>query len=85
VAGARSWSEEPEVGGPLYEALRAWRLERARADGVPAYVVADNKTLSAVAARMPASEAELLAVPGMGPHRVATYGDEMLAVIGSTR
>lgn len=67
----------------LYEALRSWRIERARADGVPAYVVADNKTLTAVATHRPMNEVELLAVPGMGPHRVATYGAEMLQIIGS--
>jgi len=67
----------------LYEALRSWRIERARADGVPAYVVADNKTLSAVATQRPMSPAELRAVPGMGPHRVATYGDEIVRVVAS--
>ena len=69
----------------LFEALRTWRLERARTDGVPAYVVADNKTLGAVATRRPANDAELLAVPGMGPHRVATYGDEMLRIVTTHR
>ncbi len=67
----------------LYEALRSWRIKRARTDGVPAYVVADNKTLTAVATERPMNAAELLAVPGMGPHRVATYGAEMLQIIAS--
>src|SRR4029079_4289741 len=57
---------EPEDQA-LLDALTAWRLERSRADGVPAYVVADNKTLAAIAVARPRSEGELLAVPGIGP------------------
>ena len=41
----------------LLERLTSWRRERARADGVPAYVVADNKTLAAIAAQRPSDEA----------------------------
>jgi DNA helicase-2/ATP-dependent DNA helicase PcrA len=74
-------SAPPEPPGPLFDALRAWRLERARADGVPAYVVADNKTLAAIATRAPRTEDQLFTVPGMGAQRVARYGDEILRVI----
>jgi DNA helicase-2/ATP-dependent DNA helicase PcrA len=74
-------SAQPEPPGPLFDALRAWRLERARADGVPAYVVADNKTLAAIATRAPRTEDQLFTVPGMGAQRVARYGDEILRVI----
>jgi len=75
--------------GPVDEgvlaALTAWRLERSRADGVPAYVVANNKTLEAIAAAMPADERTLLAVAGMGPTRLELYGDEILAVLDQAR
>lgn len=66
---------------PLLEQLMAWRLERARADGVPAYVVADNKTLAAIASRRPSNEAALLRVPGIGQRKVAMYGEEILAIV----
>ena len=39
----------PPRDEPLLERLIEWRRQRARADGVPAYVVADNKTLAAIA------------------------------------
>ena len=65
---------------PLLAKLIEWRRERARADGVPAYVVADNKTLAAIAVRRPSDAAGLLAVPGIGQRKVATYGDEILAI-----
>ena len=57
---------------PLLAKLIEWRRERARADGVPAYVVADNKTLAAIAVRRPSDAAGLLAVPGIGQRKVAT-------------
>lgn len=65
----------------LEEALRAWRAERSKADGVPAYVVADNKTLAAIAEARPTSKAALGRVKGIGPKKVATYGDAILAIV----
>ena len=58
---------EPEPGDPVYAALKRWRLERATADGVPAYVVFHNSTLAEVAARRPSTLNELASVPGVGP------------------
>ena len=69
---------------PLLERLIEWRRERARADGVPAYIVADNKTLAAIAARRPASEADLLSVPGIGRQKAETYGHDLLRVLGDS-
>jgi DNA helicase II / ATP-dependent DNA helicase PcrA len=68
---------------PLLERLIEWRRQRARADGVPAYVVADNKTLAAIAVRRPSDSASLLAVPGIGQRKVVTYGAEILEIMGS--
>jgi ATP-dependent DNA helicase RecQ len=70
------------VDGDLLAALKAWRSERARQDGVPAYVVADNKTLDALAIARPQTEIELRAVPGIGPSRIERYGSEILALLG---
>lgn len=66
---------------PLQKDLRAWRLERARADGVPAFVVAHNTLLEALAAGRPSTLQELLRIPGIGPKRVESYGMEILAII----
>ncbi len=63
------------------EALRAWRLERSRADEVPAYIVASNAVLQAIAIRRPTTAAELLAVDGIGPTKLELYGDEILALL----
>jgi ATP-dependent DNA helicase UvrD/PcrA len=69
---------EPPDG---FEALKAWRLERARRDEVPAYVVFHNSTLEEIAGRRPRSLAELAAVPGVGPAKLERYGDEVLAAL----
>ncbi|MGZ4754301.1 MAG: ATP-dependent helicase [Acidimicrobiia bacterium] len=63
------------------EALRAWRLERCRSDDVPAYVVASNAVLQAIAVRRPKTAKELLAIDGIGPTKLDLYGDEILALL----
>jgi DNA helicase II / ATP-dependent DNA helicase PcrA len=61
--------------------LRRWRLERAKADEVPAYVVFHNATLVEIAARRPRTLAELALVPGVGPGKLARYGEDVLAAL----
>ncbi len=68
---------------PRLIALRTWRTARARADAVPAYVVAHDQTLAAIADLRPASLAALRRVRGMGPTKLDRYGDEILAVIAA--
>jgi ATP-dependent DNA helicase RecQ len=65
----------------LFEKLRAHRAQMAKARGVPAYVVALDRTLVEMATRAPRSRAELLEVFGMGPARVEAYGDGFLEVL----
>ncbi len=72
---------EDEPDDPIYAALKKWRLERSRADDVPAYVVFKNSTLADIAARRPASLRELATVPGVGPAKLERYGDAVLSVL----
>jgi DNA helicase-2/ATP-dependent DNA helicase PcrA len=69
------------IAGQAGAALRAWRLERSRADQVPAYVVLSDKHLDGIADRHPTSMAELRACPGIGPAKLESYGDEILTVL----
>ena len=64
---------------PAVQALREWRLARARADEVPAYVVFNDRTLAELVARTPRTLDELAAVPGIGPAKLERYGPELLA------
>jgi ATP-dependent DNA helicase RecQ len=81
----------PAIGAPagappddaLFERLRAWRSERARADEVPAYVVLHDATLRELAASKPRSPLDLATVKGFGPTKLERYAEDVLAVIGS--
>jgi DNA helicase-2/ATP-dependent DNA helicase PcrA len=66
---------------PAYQALKAWRLTRARLDGVPAYVVFHDRTLAEIAVQRPATAAELAGVPGVGPAKLERYGSEVLTTL----
>jgi RecQ family ATP-dependent DNA helicase len=64
---------------PLFEALKAWRLTAAA--GKPAYTVASNRTLTAIAAVRPHDDDALLAISGVGPAFIAKYAPEVLAIV----
>ena len=72
-------------GGPadpeLVERLKTWRLGQAKAQGVPAYVVFNDRTLEAMAALRPTTETALLDVPGIGPAKLEAYGDQLLDLL----
>ncbi len=72
----------PEVEA-AEEALKSWRTERARADAMPAYIVASNRLIRAIAEARPTTAKELFAVSGMGPAKLELYGDELLALLDS--
>ncbi len=83
--GGRAAAGEPLTGAAAEraEALRSWRRERSRADGVPAYVVFSDATLHALAERAPDSTAALARVPGIGPAKLERYGADILALVAS--
>jgi ATP-dependent DNA helicase PIF1 len=65
----------------LLTKLKKWRAERAETASVPAYVVAHNKALEAIAAAPPTTENQLLALPGFGSKKVESYGMDILALV----
>ncbi|XBV87174.1 DNA helicase RecQ [Deinococcus sonorensis KR-87] len=67
--------------GELVSALKAWRTATAQETGRPSFTVMNNATLEAIAARRPRTEADLLAVPGMGPGRAEHYGEALLRLV----
>jgi DNA helicase-2/ATP-dependent DNA helicase PcrA len=79
----------PAAGRPALEltpavaALKEWRLARARAEEVPAYVVFNDRTLAELVARTPTTLAELADVPGIGPAKLERYGEDLLAALAS--
>ena len=73
----------PAADHALFEKLRARRLELARAQQVPPYVIFHDRTLADMAARRPRSVAELAATPGVGEAKLARYGEAFLEVINA--
>jgi ATP-dependent DNA helicase RecQ len=84
LRGRRADASHGDGDEPLFDALRAWRTSRSRADGVPAYVVLHDATLRELAASRPSTLAELAGVTGMGPVKVERYGDDVLAVLAAS-
>ncbi|MCL2560320.1 MAG: DNA helicase RecQ [Turicibacter sp.] len=72
-----------KTDSPLFEALRAWRRERAKAENVPPFVIFSDQTLWDVCAKLPKTLDELLDVKGIGEQKQVKYGAELLAVLGN--
>jgi DNA helicase-2/ATP-dependent DNA helicase PcrA len=68
----------------VFDALRQWRADAARAANVPAYVVFHDSTLRALAAARPRSSEQLLAVAGIGPVKAGRFGADVLRVIAAS-
>ena len=67
--------------GPAVDALKRWRLQRARDDSVPAFVVFHDSTLEAIAAAEPSDLVQLSEIAGVGPAKLDRYGDEILRTL----
>jgi ATP-dependent DNA helicase RecQ len=72
---------EEAVDAGLLSALRSWRREQARLQGVPPYVVFHDRTLLELAARRPADRAALGGIGGIGAAKLERYGEALLAVL----
>jgi ATP-dependent DNA helicase RecQ len=65
----------------IFDKLRWWRVETARAHGVPAYVVFQDATLREIAKVKPTSLDQLRGVSGVGEKKLTSYGDEIVGLI----
>ena len=65
------------------EVLREWRKEYALENDIPAFMVFSDKTLRDLAARAPASEADLFRVYGLGEKKIEAFGRTILQKINS--
>ncbi|MGC0384392.1 DNA helicase RecQ [Streptomyces sp. SAI-129] len=74
-------AELPAELVPAFEALRAWRAEQAREQGVPAYVIFHDATLREIATVWPTSVAQLGGISGVGEKKLATYGEGVIEVL----
>ena len=77
-----SWRELlSKADWPLFNTLREWRAERAKADGVPPYVIANNRQLAEVVKDCPQTLSALGVIEGFGDAKLRRYGKELLALV----
>ncbi|MFM7360753.1 MAG: DNA helicase RecQ [Cyanobium sp.] len=81
AGGATAAALPDDVDPDLLAALKAWRREQAREQGVPPYVVFHDRTLVEVAARRPRDLVGLGQVSGVGAAKLERYGAALLAVL----
>ena len=67
----------------LWQALRKWRQEKARAEEIPAYMVCGDKTLRDIVEKMPRGLDGLRSIYGLGEAKIDKFGDEILEVLDS--
>jgi ATP-dependent DNA helicase RecQ len=88
VRGARSRPKTVSVTedlGPeetkIFERLREWRAGQAREQGMPAYVIFQDKTLREIASQQPTDLAGLSSINGVGEAKLSKYGEQVLEVL----
>ncbi len=70
------------AGSELHERLRQWRLDAAKEQGVPAFVVLHDTTIEEICRKRPRSLEELREVRGIGELKAERYGRQILDVVG---
>jgi len=65
----------------IFDKLRWWRVETARAHNVPAYVIFVDATLREIAKAKPRSLDDLRGVSGVGEKKLASYGEEIVRLL----
>ncbi len=69
----------------LFDRLRAWRAETAKARNVPAYVIFHDATLREIALARPTGRDELARISGIGDRKLEAYGDAILDITAQAR
>ena len=78
MAGSSLLSEADQK---VFEKLRALRLELAREEKVPPYLIFSDKTLLSMCVIRPKDKNEMLSVSGVGTYKYEKYGEKFLACI----
>jgi superfamily II DNA helicase RecQ len=82
-AAAKKSKPKTAADDPAITALKKWRLEQAKKEGVPAFRILADKVLNEIAADRPTNTEELLEVSGLGPRLVSRYGESILKLLAN--
>ena len=74
-----------DIDDELLAQLKDWRLRTAKELSVPAYVVFTDNTLIAIAESLPADDAALVAIPGIGARKLEQFGPDVLELVRARR
>ena len=66
---------------PLFNTLRSWRNEKSKKDGVPPYIILNNKQLAKICRDRPPSNYDLMKVEGIGKAKAEKYGIDILKIV----
>ena len=76
-----SWKDDlSEADMGVFNLLRDWRSERCKKEGVPPYILFNNKQLAEVVKMRPQSSVDLLKIEGIGKAKAEKYGEDILKI-----
>jgi len=81
--GAKSSTSDAAPDADCLTKLKAWRLDEARRQGVPAYVILNDATLTEIARRKPLDTEALATISGIGQKRLERYGPALLELVAA--
>jgi len=67
----------------LFTALKNWRIDRSKFEGLTPFLICHNTELMSVAKRKPQNLEQLYEIKGFGEHKIAKYGEEIIAIVNS--
>ena len=81
-AARKDWRGElDESGKRLYDELRLWRGRKAKREGIPPYLILNNRELAELSMKRPLNVTQLREIDGIGEAKSARWGEELLALM----
>jgi superfamily II DNA helicase RecQ len=81
ASGAAAENLTDPASQRIEDELKVWRTAKAKERGIPPYCVFSNQVMRNIAVARPGINEELLAIPGIGPTIIRTYGEEILKIV----
>ena len=80
----RDWRAElDERERALFDALRLWRAETAKREGLPVYLICNNRHLAEISRERPTTLEQLRMINGLGEGKVGRFGEEILGLVSA--
>lgn len=74
-------SDSGEVNDTLYQSLKDWRKEMAKANSVPAYVIFNDATLTELSSVQPTELKQLTSISGLGKVKIERFGKDIIQLV----